>query len=106
MESGRTDTMIGQMDNDRVRWVLDQAYPGPHKAKRIARDFGVSPSMAKVLRAGRGWTLERMRQARRVIGEHFIRAIFDMRQPAEFEARLGEIVAEMAELRARLDKGG
>ena len=41
---------------------LEINFVGPSKDKRIARELGVSPSMAKMLRGGRGWTVARLDQ--------------------------------------------
>lgn len=46
----------------RAGLFLEINYTGSAKDKRIARDFGVSPSMAKMLRGGRGWTVARLDQ--------------------------------------------
>jgi hypothetical protein len=41
---------------------LEINYAGGAKDKRIARDLGISPGMAKQLRGGRGWTVARLDQ--------------------------------------------
>lgn len=41
---------------------LEINYIGSAKDKRIARDFAISPGMAKMLRGGRGWTVARLDQ--------------------------------------------
>lgn len=49
--------------SSRAAWFLEINHSGAHKDKRIARALGVSPAMAKLLRAGRGWTVARLDQA-------------------------------------------
>ncbi len=62
---------------DRAGWFLDQAHPGPHKNKRVARAFGISPEMAQLLRHGRGWTVKRLEQAAKLFGKSFYQAVFN-----------------------------
>ena len=60
----------------RAGTLLAAAYPGRHKDKRIAADLGCSPAMAKLLRAGRGWTIRRLTQCAERLGLLFIRDVF------------------------------
>jgi len=41
---------------------LEISFPGGAKDKRIAQALGVSPNMARLLRHGRSWTLQRLDQ--------------------------------------------
>lgn len=55
----------GELDSGiaaRAGAFLEINFAGPSKDKRIARELGVSPSMAKMLRGGRGWTVARLDQ--------------------------------------------
>jgi len=80
----------------RATWFLTTAVAGRHADKRTAQHFGVSVRMAQLLRAGQGWTLERLEQARRSFGPSFDQMVFgpiaaggrnDLSQHvAEFEA--------------------
>jgi hypothetical protein len=70
-------TQDGNGIADRAGWFLDQAHPGPHKSKRVALRFGISPDMAKLLRKGRGWTVERLEQAAKIFGQSFYQAVLN-----------------------------
>jgi hypothetical protein len=48
--------------SDRAGWFLEINHHGAHKDKRIARALGISLAMARLLRAGRGWTVARLDQ--------------------------------------------
>jgi hypothetical protein len=55
----------GELDSGtaaRAGAFLEINYAGASKDKRIARDFGCSPSLAKQLRQGRMWTIARFDQ--------------------------------------------
>jgi hypothetical protein len=90
-------------------WYVEQCHPGPHKSKRIAQRLGISPDMAKLLRQGRGWTLARVEQARRVFGPSFDQIVFaplaGQKGGFNVSARLEEISAEMRVLAASVKAG-
>lgn len=65
MARARRDSDAGDLDSGiaaRAGVFLGINYTGGAKDKRIARDLDVSPSMAKMLRGGRGWTVARLDQ--------------------------------------------
>lgn len=81
----------------RAATFLAVNHPGPHATKRISRAFGVSVGMAKLLRAGRGWTVARLDQAARVYGRAFGDFVFP---PAadEIHDRLDRIERQLSEI--------
>jgi hypothetical protein len=93
------------MDNSiagRAAEFLETSYLGPHKDKRVARDLGISPGMAKLLRAGQGWTLARLDQAVLFYGGSFGDQVFGpVRTTDEIQARFDQIDAQMRELLSR-----
>jgi hypothetical protein len=102
MSTWATDNDGGQSDN-RIAHLAAQflgaRFQGPHRDKRIARELGISPGMAKLLRAGRGWTLARLDQAVRLYGTSFSDAVLGQLRPAEkIEAQLDAISAQLHEL--------
>ena len=87
---------------ERAALFLETEYPRPHRDKRIARDYRISPSMARVLRAGRGWTAERLDQAVRLYGHRFVDALFGAEPDAhELRAELDGLKARLARLEER-----
>lgn len=60
----------------RATWFVTRVDSGAHADKRTAQRFGVSVSMAKLLRRGQGWTLARVEQARRSFGPSFDHMVF------------------------------
>jgi len=86
------DTLIS-----RAAEFLDVNYAHlPCKDKQIARAFGISPAMARVLRAGRGWTVARLDQAAQIFGRPFRDAVWP--PPTD------EIREELAQIRRQLDE--
>ena len=84
MSRGKRVSMISKTANSIGRLAglrLAAAYPGPHKDKRIAADLRCSPGMARVLRAGRGWTIDRLAQCAEKLGFLFIRDAFAPNSP-------------------------
>lgn len=51
----------------RAALALDELIPPPHRDKAVQRLFDVSLRMAKYLRRGQHWTIERLTQASRVL---------------------------------------
>ena len=80
----------------RAAAFLEVNYSGAHKDKRIARVFGISPAMARILRAGRGWTVGRLDQAVASFGKPFCDAIWP--PPTD------EIREELAHIRRCVDE--
>jgi len=85
---------------------LEINYAGASKDKRIARDLAISPSMAKQLRGGRGWTPARFDQLM-ALAPGFRDFVFP--PASELDARLDRLADrferladELAELRAEL----
>ncbi len=86
MATSRTDNKADQLDNSiahSAAQFLGARFQGPHKDKRIARELGISPGMAKLLRAGRGWTVARLDQGVQLYGPEFCDAIFAQPRPAD-----------------------
>jgi hypothetical protein len=94
--------------SDRAAAFLDINYTGRSKDERIARDLGISPGMAKLLRQGRAWTVARLDQALELWPE-FRGFVFPAprtdeiaNQLEELAAGLGRLADEFAELRKEL----
>ncbi len=75
---------------------------GAHKDKHIARAFGISPGMAKMLRAGRGWTVARLDQAARLYGRAFGDFVFPSTD--EIHDQLDRIERQLAEILNRSER--
>lgn len=102
MPTRRSGSMITADTNaiaDRAGWFLGVNTEGEHQAKRIARIFGCSVEMARVLRAGRGWTADRLGQAARAFGKPFIDFVFS---DAPLDARPFSPSLQLAALNDRL----
>lgn len=83
---------------DRAATFLAVNHAGPHATKRISRAFGVSLGMARLLRAGRGWTVARLDQAARVYGQAFGDFVFPP-SADEIHDRLDRIERQLSEIR-------
>jgi hypothetical protein len=79
--------------SDRAAAFLNINHAGPHRVKRIAQALGVSPAMAKVLAAGRGWTVARLDQAI-LRWPNF--AAFVWPKPEDVDDRLDRVLEEIA----------
>lgn len=74
---GRSVTALGANEiADRAAWFVSRVDSGACGDKRTARRFEISESMARLLRLGRGWTLPRIEQARRIFGPDFDHMVF------------------------------
>lgn len=89
---------------DRAALALDRGYPGAHRDKRIARDFGISTRTAQYLRAGQCWTMERLAQASSILGSAFDRALYVPVSSVEHDQVMGELSERLAQLEARVDE--
>jgi hypothetical protein len=105
--------MISQEGTDfalRAGQALEALLPERDRDKAIARLFNCSVRMAKYLRTGQSWTVERLGQASAALGEAFDRLVFggaldDTRLAAESEAihqRIAEQQTRIRELEADL----
>jgi len=85
----------------RAAMALNHALPGEHRDKLVARMFGCSVRMAKYLRAGQYWTIDRLNQASAVIGDVFDIAL----SPATDDKHYAEMadIEALAERLARLE---
>jgi hypothetical protein len=98
--TSETVTDIGK----RAGLRLAAAYPGRHADKRIAADLDCSPAMARVLRAGRGWTVERLAQCAEKLGLLFIRDVFwPPLTQQQLDQRLDDLERRMAALEGVTD---
>jgi hypothetical protein len=95
-EVGESASAIGA----RAGAFLEINYAGASKDKRIARDLGISPQMARLLRQGRGWTVARFDQVLRLWPAAFRDFVFPPTE--ELYARLDRLADELAGLRAEL----
>jgi hypothetical protein len=81
-------------------------YAGGSRDKRIARDLGISPSMAKMLRNGRGWTVARFDQVMRLWPpfRDFVFPAADQlaNRLEQLATEFGRLTDEFAELRREL----
>jgi hypothetical protein len=84
---------------------------GPNRDKTIARMFGVSVRMAKYLRTGRCWTVERLQTASALLGREFDDLLVPLRcavEPIlpppteEIHRRLDALERELADFRSHL----
>lgn len=99
MSRPRKANVITEMANEitaRAGYFLDANLPGPSKDKRLAQLLGISPDMAGLLRRGRGWTIARLEQVRRIYGAQFDQMVFGI------PARRDEVFSALAELRAEI----
>lgn len=84
------------------RWkslLREQAYPGPHKAKRIQGDWGVSLGLAKVWLAGGKPTSDQIVRARVMWGDTVIEALFGQK-PQSLAERLAAVEQEVAAIKS------
>lgn len=86
---------------NRAATFLAVNHAGPHSTKRIAQLFGISAGMAKLLRAGRGWTVARLDQATALFGNAFKDFVWPP-SPDELHDRLDRIDAVLEEIRRDL----
>ena len=84
----------------RAALFLEINHPGAHKDKRVARALGVSPAMAKLLRAGRGWTVARLDQA--TLRWPKFQA-FVWPQAGDFDDRLDRVLEEISAVRDEIN---
>lgn len=94
---GNHMTICGNEIATRAGRALDQLVPGPNRDKLIATAFEVSPRFARYLRAGCGWTVERLEQASRLFGVDFDLLLYTP-TAAEHRAELMALQARSAEL--------
>jgi hypothetical protein len=80
--------------------ALDRLYPGPHRDKLIARDFGVSVRMAQYLRTGQHWTIDHLAQASALLGAAFDRALYSPAQDQQHFDEMGDISSRLGRLEA------
>lgn len=91
----------------RAAMALNQLLPGEHRDKTVARMFNVSVRMAKYLRTGQHWTIDRLSQASAVLGASFdvlLSPSTDAQHYAEM-ADIQEIAERLARLEERVDAG-
>jgi len=81
--------------------ALERCIPGPNRDKAIARLFGVSDRMARYLRCGQHWTVERLTQASTAL-QGFDQYI----STPNIHHRLDAMEAELTELRQHLKASG
>lgn len=103
-EKGKHIAQEGNMSSDygqRAGLAINFLVPGPHRDKKIAGIFGVSVRLAKYLRAGRCWTVERLNQASQRISD------FDayLASP-DFGSRIDTLERQLAELRDDIRRTG
>lgn len=79
----------------RAALALDMAVRGPHRDKTIARELNVSVRMAKYLRAGKLWTIDRLNQASAKFRD------FDafLASPEQAHAYIDSVEQQLADLR-------
>ena len=84
----------------RAGYALERCVPGPNRNKKIETIFNCSPRMARYLRAGLYWSIERLNIASTKIKK------FDayLASP-DFQTRFDELERELAELREDI-RGG
>lgn len=85
----------------RAGWFLQINHVGAHRDKIIARALGISPGMAKLLRAGKGWTVARLDQAM-LRWPGFQAFVFP--QPGDAVDRIDRVLEELADLRERINR--
>lgn len=111
MARRRKASMTSQTANiaGRAGDFLERAFPGPHKSKRVAQRFEISPAMAKLLRAGEGWTAQRIGQAAHLFGRDFVAFVFqDVMGPArpyELDPQIAALNDRLMRLRAQARDG-
>jgi hypothetical protein len=79
---------------------LEINHYGAHKDKRIARALSISPAMAKLLRAGRGWTVARLDQA--ILRWPTFQA-FVWPQTSDFDERLDRVLDEISQVKKQIN---
>jgi hypothetical protein len=110
MASVSSGSVVSERGNDIGRnagRALDALVIGPHRDKRIARLFGITPRMARYLRIGKHWTIERLALASSLFGEEFDRLLVNaqllvsepMLSQQALADRLNELETQLAELR-------
>lgn len=96
--------MDGTIFGKRAGQALDALFPEQNRDKAIARLFGVSTRMARYLRAGDRWTLERLAFASNALGQKFNEMLIPRDQPIvpkeTIEDKLDRIDRQLAKLSA------
>jgi hypothetical protein len=107
MQDGTDPAMSGTTFGKRAGAALDALIPEKNRDKVIARMFGVSPRMARYLRAGERWSVERLSLASAALGREFNELLIPRNEPlvptAEtstdtIERRLAKIETQLTEL--------
>jgi len=94
---------IAKMRNviaQRAGAFLHDAYAGPHRDKRIARDFNISLRMAQYLRSGYHWTTERLAQMSAMAGPAFDKALYTPVSSVQHFSEMGDLHDRLARLEA------
>jgi hypothetical protein len=102
--AGNEPSELGSGIAARAGLFLEINFVGGSKDKRIARELGISPGMAKMLRAGRGWTVARVDQVMQRWPE-FRDFVFPRAEPAtgaELAARLDQLAQGFERLAAEI----
>jgi len=85
----------------RAGWFLRLNHDGGSKYKTIAQALSISPGMAKLLCAGRSWTVERVDQAM-LRWPGFQAFVFP--QSDNLHDQIILVLKELADLRERIDR--
>jgi hypothetical protein len=111
--------MDGSVFGKRAGLALDALIPEKNRDKVIARMFGVTTRMARYLRAGQCWTVERLSLASTILGTEFNELLVPRDQPLvpsadcevtiaarleRIETSLNELLAESRRLRGKQDE--
>jgi hypothetical protein len=90
--------------------AVNQIINGPHADKRTARRLNCSLRMAKYLRAGKGWTVERLSFASAILGDRFDRLLMPhlhtierVPPPTDFDDRLDRVLKEISAVRDEIN---
>ena len=114
MSSGRKGNNYALGGNTFARAAaaaVNQIINGPHADKRTARRLNCSLRMAKYLRVGKGWTVERLSFASAILGDEFDRLLMPHlhtieRMPPttmDFDDRLDRLLDEIAAVRDEIN---
>lgn len=104
MSSHKAASMTGYSDSltaQRAGSFLETQIMGAHKDKRIAQAFGISPSMAKLLRRGQGWTVRRFEQAAKIFGRSFVDCVYG---PITGQGGQNGLNARVEQMAARIER--